>query len=98
MKTLLFLILTAMPLMLPMTAHAAKDEIGTPIFHIDDNRWFQLRFHDDGRPDTAIDIQQQRNEKQATENAEEDNRRDALYPDELKFMNDLRLEYKFRFK
>ena len=69
-----------------------------PIFRLNDNQWFELSITTQSRPETAFDIEDEQNRERARERQENDKGRDNVFPDELEFMNELRLRYQFRFK
>ncbi len=64
-----------------------------PIFKFNENQWFELTIPDSSRPDIGKNIEEERNWQNAIENSD----RDALFSDDLKFLNQLHLRYHFRF-
>ena len=69
-----------------------------PIFRFNENQWFELSITQQSRPETAFDIEDEQNRERMKDRQENEKGRDNVFPDELDFMNELRLRYQFRFK
>ncbi|OQX33380.1 MAG: hypothetical protein B0D91_14515 [Oceanospirillales bacterium LUC14_002_19_P2] len=69
-----------------------------PILRFSDNQWFELSITSQSRPETAFDIEDEQNRERMKDRQENEKGRDSVFPDELDFMNELRLRYQLRFK
>ena len=79
-------------------AATEQTDSALPIFRLNDNQWFELSITTQTRPETAFDIEDEQNRERMRDRQENEKGRDNVFPDELDFMNELRLRYQFRFK
>ncbi len=77
---------------------AEQTDSALPIFRFNENQWFELSITQQSRPETAFDIEDEQNRERMKDRQENEKGRDNVFPDELEFMNELRLRYQFRFK
>ena len=72
------------------------DEYGVPIFKIDDMRWFDITIDLPDHPETAQEIEEQRNrDSQLRKSGRPDN--SAVFPDTNEITEGIRLRFHYRF-